>query len=154
MFDKFGEFDSAEELNKAAEGLKEEGDRESLIELAKENGIDPEDAEDYWNSEMQFLAASRVAAIARLKVEKEASCIPNPARDVIYGMAMSMAAESEEDAERFMKRGARIDIVWKLMEDMARKNKTGSMGFACGTDLDLRRMILSVLDGGAKHAKK
>lgn len=53
MFDKFGEFDSAEELNKAAEGLKEEGDKESLIELAKENGIDPEDAEDYWNSEMQ-----------------------------------------------------------------------------------------------------
>lgn len=43
MFDKFGEFDSAEELNKAAEGLKEEGDKESLIELAKENGIDPED---------------------------------------------------------------------------------------------------------------
>ena len=154
MFDKFGEFDSAEELNKAAEGLKEEGDKDSLIELAKENGIDPEDAEDYWNSEMQFLAASRVAAVARLKVEKEASCIPNPARDVIYGMAMSMAAESEEDAERFMRKGARIDIVWKLMEDMARKNKTGSMGVACGTDLDLRRMILSVLDGGAKHAKK
>lgn len=48
MFDKFGEFDSAEELNKAAEGLKEEGDKESLIELAKENGIDPEDTEDYW----------------------------------------------------------------------------------------------------------
>ena len=39
MFDKFGEFDSAEELNKAAEGLRNEGDRESLIELAKENGL-------------------------------------------------------------------------------------------------------------------
>lgn len=154
MFDKFGEFDSAEELNKAAEGLKEEGDRESLIELAKENGIDPEDAEDYWNSEMQFLAASRVAAVARLKVEKEASCIPDPAKDVIYGMAMSMAAESAEAAERFMRKGARIDSVWKIMEDMARKNKTGSMGIACGTDAELRRMIISALEEGIRHAKK
>ena len=71
MFDKFGEFDSAEELNKAAEGLRNEGDRESLIELAKENGIDPEDAEDYFSGEMEKLAGNRLAAVARLKVEKE-----------------------------------------------------------------------------------
>ncbi len=145
MFDKFGEFDSAEELNKAAEGLRNEGDRESLIELAKENGIDPEDAEDYFSGEMEKLAGNRLAAIARLKVEKKASSIPDMARDVIYGMAMLMAAESDQDAARFMRKGARIDGVWKIMEDMARDNKQGNVGFACGTDLDLRKMILSAL---------
>lgn len=154
MFDKFGEFDSAEELNKAAEGLRNEGDKESLIELAKENGIDPEDAKDYWNGEMQSLVSPRLAAVVRLKVEKEASCIPEPARDVIYGMAMSMAAESDQDAARFMRKGARIDGIWKIMEDMARDNKQGNVGFACGTDLDLRKMILSALDGGTEHEEE
>ncbi|MDO4553689.1 MAG: hypothetical protein Q4B70_00920 [Lachnospiraceae bacterium] len=36
---KFGTFESSEELNKAAEGLLQEGDLKSLKELAKENGI-------------------------------------------------------------------------------------------------------------------
>ena len=40
MWDKFGEFDSAEELNRAAAAQKAEGDREALIMLAEENGID------------------------------------------------------------------------------------------------------------------
>ena len=47
MFEKFGELNSVEELNKAAAGLKEEGDVASLIVLAEENGLDKEDAEDY-----------------------------------------------------------------------------------------------------------
>ena len=40
MFEKFGELNSAEELNKAAAGLKEERDVASLIVLAEENGLD------------------------------------------------------------------------------------------------------------------
>ena len=46
MWDKFGEFDSWEEINKAAEGQKAEGDKEALKELAKENGLE-DNAEDY-----------------------------------------------------------------------------------------------------------
>ena len=38
MWDKFGEFDSVEELNRAAAGQKEEGEEEALIALAVENG--------------------------------------------------------------------------------------------------------------------
>ena len=38
MFDKFGEFNSVEELNAAAEGFRNEGDLESLMALAQENG--------------------------------------------------------------------------------------------------------------------
>ena len=50
MWDKFGEFDSAEELNRAAAAQKAEGDREALIMLAEENGIDRDDAESGWSS--------------------------------------------------------------------------------------------------------
>ena len=44
MFDKFGEFDSVEELNRAAAAQKAEGDEQALVLLAQENGIDKEDA--------------------------------------------------------------------------------------------------------------
>lgn len=48
----FGEFDSAEELNMAAAGLKEEGDIKNIYVLAKENGIEKEDAEAYIKGEI------------------------------------------------------------------------------------------------------
>lgn len=71
MFDRFGEFDSVEELNAAAEGQKEEGDMEALKALAVENGLDPEDAEDYMNGTWSQLANPRTAALGKLKVEAE-----------------------------------------------------------------------------------
>ena len=69
MFEKFGELNSVEELNKAAAGLKEEGDVASLIVLAEENGLDKEDAEDYAAGEMEELATVSTAALGKLKVE-------------------------------------------------------------------------------------
>ncbi len=69
MFDKFGEFDSAEELNMAAEGFKREGDTVSLFELAEENGIDKEDAEDYADGTAGELANPLMAALGKLRVE-------------------------------------------------------------------------------------
>ena len=71
MFDRFGEFDSVEELNAAAAGLKAEGDRESLLILAKENGIDKEDAEDYMDGCVEELATPLMAALGKLEVEKK-----------------------------------------------------------------------------------
>lgn len=69
MFDKFGEFDSYEEINKAAEGLKEEGDTESLKELAKENGIDIEDVQDYLDGIADALTNKSMAALGKLEIE-------------------------------------------------------------------------------------
>ena len=71
MYEKFGEFDSWEEINKAAEGQKEEGDAEALKELAKENGIDIEDAEDYFDGSIPELCIPLIAALGKLKVEEE-----------------------------------------------------------------------------------
>ena len=72
MFDRFGEFDSWEEINKAAAGQKEEGDFAALKELAVENGIDVEDAQDYIDGVVDELCSASMAAIGKIHVEKKA----------------------------------------------------------------------------------
>ena len=72
MFDKFGEFDSYEEINKAAAGQKEEGDFTALKELAIENGIDEEDAQDYIDGVVDELCNTSMAAIGKINIEKKA----------------------------------------------------------------------------------
>ena len=72
MFDKFGEFDSAEELNRSAAGLKAEGDMEGLKALAVENGLDEMDALDYADGTMPELFSVSTAAIGKLVVEQNA----------------------------------------------------------------------------------
>ena len=42
MYEKFGEFDSWEEINKAAEGQKEEGDKDALVERSEERRVGKE----------------------------------------------------------------------------------------------------------------
>ncbi len=42
MFEKFGEFDSCEELNRAAAARLAEGDTDAIYTIAEENGIDRE----------------------------------------------------------------------------------------------------------------
>ena len=71
MFDKFGEFDSVEEMNASAAGLKAEGDTESLIALAKENGLDPEDAMDYMDGITTIFCSPLMAALGKLQIEAE-----------------------------------------------------------------------------------
>lgn len=71
MFDKFGEFDSYEELNRAAEAQKAEGDEEALAALAKENGIDEEDVEDFMDGCVEKLTTPLMAAMGKLKMEAE-----------------------------------------------------------------------------------
>lgn len=68
---KFGEFGSCEELNKAAAGLKEECDLESLRILAKENGIDDYDVEDYISGDIEELSNNLSAALGKIDVEEK-----------------------------------------------------------------------------------
>lgn len=71
MFNKFGEFNSYEELNEAAAGLKEEGDEAALLELAEENGIDREEAEDYLDGCVDELCNCSMAALGKIAVESK-----------------------------------------------------------------------------------
>ena len=83
MFDQFGEFDSWEEINEAAQGQKNEGDKESLINLAVENGIDKEDAEDYFDVILSELCNPILAAQGKLKIEKEEYKKHNKEKNII-----------------------------------------------------------------------
>ena len=71
MFEVFGEFNSAEEINATAEGLLSEGDIENIYVLAKENGIDKEDAQDYIDGYADELCSPLMAAMGKLQVEAD-----------------------------------------------------------------------------------
>lgn len=70
MFDKFGEFDSAHEINQLAENLFNEGDFTSIRVVAKENGIPEEFVDAYLNGEIEEICDPMTAAIGKLEVEE------------------------------------------------------------------------------------
>lgn len=65
MFDKFGEFDSAEEINRAAAAQLKEGDLDAIKTIAEENGLDSEDAEDFCTGAIDSLTTPLLAAIGK-----------------------------------------------------------------------------------------
>lgn len=71
LYSRFGELDSAEEINQVAAGLKKEGDLESLKVLAKENGLEELDAEDYFEGLVDALCTPKMAANGKIQIEKE-----------------------------------------------------------------------------------
>jgi Mg2+ and Co2+ transporter CorA len=71
MFEIFGEFNTAEEINQAAAGLKAEGDNESIKKLAKENGLDPEFAQAYIDGDIQELTNDMMAAVGKIELERK-----------------------------------------------------------------------------------
>lgn len=70
MFDKFGEFDSADEINRAATAQLAEGDTDAIYALAKENGIDVEEADDFIEGLTKELCGPLMAANGKLDVEE------------------------------------------------------------------------------------
>lgn len=104
MFDKFGEFDSVEEMNRAAAAQRAEGDEEALVALAVENGIDKEDAEDYMDGCMEELATPLMAAEGKLKMEAEELKLQGILMDWVDELRM-LCAEREDFARAVRKRG-------------------------------------------------
>ena len=68
MFDKFGEFDSSDEINRAAAAQRREGDYEAILAIAEENGIDPEDAQDFIDGNVTALVTPLTAAFGKLEM--------------------------------------------------------------------------------------
>lgn len=80
LYEKFGEFGSAGEINLLAENLFNEGDMESILTLSRENGIPEEYAQMYIDGETEELTDASTAAIGKIEVE-EADL---NAKDIIY----------------------------------------------------------------------
>lgn len=71
MFDRFGEFDSAEEINETAVNLRKEGDTENIRILAKENGIDDDVAQVFIEGSLLYLCDNMTAAIGKIDIEAQ-----------------------------------------------------------------------------------
>lgn len=143
MFEKFGEFNSVEELNKAAEGLLAEGDKQSLYVLAEENGIDKEDVQDYIDGTISELGTVFSAAFGRIKVERkdvsENHKKESGNHEVIFNALEAMCTD-EVVAKAVVKKGKRAKKILEEMEKVA-KSKGGNMAVVCGTDRDLSEII-------------
>ncbi len=104
MFDRFGEFSSAAEINETAVNLRKEGDIESLKVLARENGIDGDVLEVFLDGGLLYLCDDMTAAIGKIEVEaKEAKCAEIMEDWVEYIRAQCF--EKEEVARAVRKKG-------------------------------------------------
>lgn len=70
MFEKFGEMDY-QELDTLVHNLWNEGDKESLQTLCKENGLEYSDIEDAAADGVELWVTPRAAALGRVKVQEE-----------------------------------------------------------------------------------
>lgn len=71
MFERFGEFDSYEEINKKAAELLAAADTDGVRKLAEENGLDPVDAEDYITGAERIFCTELMAAVGKLDLEEK-----------------------------------------------------------------------------------
>lgn len=151
MFDQFGEFDSYEELNRAAAGQKEEGDEKALIALAKENGIDVEDAEDYMDGCIPQLATRMTAALGRISVLREeyrGDLNMRVALDVLQGML-----RDPDMQEAVMRKGKDLKHFMEILKDHARKYQKNGCGTACATDRDKEAALRIFYSGTDEELK-
>ena len=122
MYEKFGEFDSFEELNRAADAQKAEGDEEALFALAQENGLDKEDVEDYLDGIVEELATVYMAAIGKLELEKEDLKLGGVLSDWVDEL-MDMCMESQELAEAVRRKGKTLAGYIAVTADSGWKNR-------------------------------
>lgn len=131
MFEKFGEFDSCEELNQAAAGLFKEGDMENILVMAKENGIDEEYVNMYIAGDIPVLADGMLAALGKIDME-----LPEAMKT--YGTIALYAAEfikslCEQDlfAKAVRRKGKSLACCLDKMRSMAEKQVKVKSGTQC-----------------------
>lgn len=122
MFEKFGEFDSAEELNRAAAAQKEQGHEEALYILAEENGIDREDAEDYYDGALDVLVTPAMAAIGKLAAESKDLKLGGVLLDWMDELR-TMCIEDESFARAVRRKGKGLDGYIALTAEEGYKNR-------------------------------
>ena len=104
MFERFGEFDSAAEINETAVNLRKEGDLDSLKVLAEENGIGQDILEVFTDGGLLYICDDMTAAIGKIEVEaKEVKCAEILGDWVEYIKAQCL--ERPEMAGRVRKKG-------------------------------------------------
>lgn len=104
MFERFGELESAEEINELAENLLNEGDTESIVVLAEENGIDAEFAHLFIDGEIPALCDPMIAALGKIDVEAK-ELKPQDIMEDWVEYVKALAGESEAFAIQVRRKG-------------------------------------------------
>ncbi len=150
---KFGEFNSAEELNAAAQGFLEEGDIESLTAMAAENGIEAEDVADFAAGDLPWLATEYSAAVGKLAAERrgwpQKNIVERMALRVIGNTLLSMLCDSDELVRAVMQKGKRMQGIYDAMRQVAQKHRQGNEAVSAGTDRQLMQIIKTYYMGTA-----
>lgn len=117
LFKKFGEFDSAEEINRAVAAQLEEGDTEAIFVIAEENGVDREDAQDYIDGGMKELVNPLTAAIGKLDVEAKELDIKG-LTDLWKAYIVQLCMEDTEMCKAVRKKGKSMEqCMGKLLSE-------------------------------------
>ena len=124
MEKKFGVFKTVDELIRAAEAQKKEGDLDALVALAKENGLDREDAEDYFDDLYDEFCTPKTAAIAKINMEAEELQLKSQLKDwkdiiitLIVGSTDYKLAEAAFDPDKHL-----VDVLGLALKE-ASKNR-------------------------------
>lgn len=125
LYEKFGEFDSAEEINRAALAQISQGDYEAVKTIAKENGIDEMDAQDFIDGVYPELCGPFTAAVGKLEVETEALDLPMAMQlwaDHIKGM---LANDDDDSLKKGIRRRGKnmAELFGKLIVETSRTRK-------------------------------
>lgn len=104
MYERFGEFNSANEINETAVNLRKEGDYDSIKVVANENGIDEDIAQAFIDGDILFLCDDMAAAIGKIEVES-ADLKPVEIMEDWVEYLKNRCFESEEMAKAVRQKG-------------------------------------------------
>ncbi|MBQ8306974.1 MAG: hypothetical protein IJX90_12245 [Blautia sp.] len=162
MFDKFGEMDSAKEINERAENLLKEGDIEGLKTMAKENGIPEEYVEMYTGNAIPFLTDEITAANGKLDLECE-ELKPKGLMEDWCEYIRGLTMENLDMAAAVRKKGKRLKSCMASLlaysfanrqqvdKEIVKEAKisAGRVDFGVPGSRDARRLIREYYQGGA-----
>lgn len=120
MFEKYGEFNSAEEINRKAEELFNMQNLDGIRALAAENGIPHEFAQAYCEGDLPELCDRLTAAVGKLDMEEQEIVMIGVMEDWLsYIQAQCM--ESDQMAIAVRRKGRNLKdclgklLLWSLM---------------------------------------
>ena len=121
---KLEEFDSYEEINNAAADALAREDKDTIVRIARDNGLDPEDAESFWLGEIEELTTPLLAAIGKIDIESKDIEIFGIFTDW-KGVILDLAQKDEKFAINVRKKGKNlIDCFAAVLKQESKNRKT------------------------------
>jgi hypothetical protein len=125
LFAKFGEFDSAEEINRAAAAQKAQGDNEAVRTIAKENGIDEMYVDDFLAGDYDELCNPLIAAIGKLDIETADLDLPTSLQLWVDFIKNMMLEENDKQLMIGIRRKGKdlVNLLAKLIVETSKSRK-------------------------------